>query len=209
MNTHTPPRKPYDLIHPNMVWSFTMPRGYYGTKPVDVVANFQLCTDLTDGKHLLIGRAIDEYGWWHGPVRVALESLPELERVGYGEPEPAPFPVTVGFDWRAGLVRLQIPDDVARRLRAWSRAHWHEYVGMGDGYSDSPKRGTWEHRTLAYLHSVQSHLTDDMPFIEGESMHTMRDAHGHLPAAGYDLLVTTCGVKARSGCPTSGFHFTG
>lgn len=204
------PTKPYDLIHPMVHVKFTMPAGHYNldSKPLTLTANFQSLQENGGGSWLR-GKAIDEYGWWHTGLTLATDRLAdtEFERVGYQHPDPAPFPVGVGFDWRHGMLRLTVPDDVALRLKAWRDGHWHEIRGVGAGYSDDARRGSWAHRALAYLHSVQCHTTDDLPFIQGESMESQRNEHGHLGSEAYGLLVSTCGV--RSSFPTGGFHFEG
>lgn len=191
----------YSFIHPNLFWTFTTGYG-------EVTARFKDVTTLGDGRELLSGVCVDEYGWWHRKVHLDLSNVQDLRRVsGSPYPEPAPFAVSVTFEWRPGLIRLTVPDDVARRLDKWRKDHWTEIVGCADGYSATAKRGTWAHRALAYLHSVQSHTTDDMPFVEGVSFASTGDEHGN--GKDYSLLVTTCGIHANTSNPTVGFHFRG
>lgn len=180
---------------------------YYTTTVAgdEIVANFDTVNE-TPRSTFLRGSAVDQYGWWHRELVIELEHVDGLERF-HGripEPEPAPFTVNMSFDWRRGLIRLVVPDEVAARLKTWTREHWHEFVGMGDGYSDSPESGTWEHRALAYLHSIQSHLRDPYVFIEGESfIPDPQKQHRN-----YDLFVTTSGVR-HGRVPTAGFYFSG
>ena len=191
-------RSPYDFVHMN---------AYYTTKAFgqEIVVNFDTVNE-NPGSTFLRGSAVDRYGWWHREMVIDLQHVDGLERFRgrYPEPEPAPFTVDMRFEWRRSLVRLVVPDEVAADLKSWTREHWHEFVGMGDGYSDSPEVGTWEHRALAYLHSVQSHLRDPYVFIEGESF---------IPGPNtlhrnYDLFVTTSGVR-HGRVPTAGFYFSG
>lgn len=194
-------RSPYDLVHPALNWTWT------DRQAGKVTAHFDTATKLTTGADLVTGTYVDEYGWWHARVSLNLTDLPaDLTRTGYNEPEAAPFPVTMNFEWRRGLVRLGIPDDVCRRLDAWKRDHWTEIHGMADGYSSSPKRGTWEHRALSYLHSVQSHTTDRMPFIEGVGFAATKDANGN--GADYGLMLSTCGISTDN-MPNARFYFSG
>lgn len=194
---------PQSLVHMNAHWAFTTSGG-------PVIANFDTVTTLTDGTDLLSGKAVDEYGWWHRRVTLAATQVRDLCRVsGYKEPEPAPFPVSVRFEWRHSCVRLVIPDDAARRLRDWKVANWTEVQGAATGYTANAKRGSWEHRALAYIHAVQSRTDDNMPFVEGESFDSMRDEHGRALPAAYDLMPMTCGVSTHPCNPTAGFHITG
>jgi hypothetical protein len=194
-------RSPYDLVHMNAYWTWTAATG-------TVTGHFDTVTTLTDGCLILSGTCVDEYGWWHGPINLDFATVADLRRApGYREPEPAPFPVTVNFEWRRGLIRLAIPDDACRRLRAWKVAHWTEIPGVADGYSADVKRGTWEHRAMSYLHSVQSHVTDSMPFIEGETLASTGDQHGN--GKNYDLLLSTCGIASHPSNPSLGLHFRG
>lgn len=193
----------HKLIHSNVHWRFEVPRGHLDldSRPLSITANFTSAEATRDGETFLRGKVVDEYGWWHTGLVFSMDRLPEgMERVGYMPPDDAPFSVGMRFEWRHGLLRLVVPNDVALRLNAWRKEHWHEIPGVGDGYSDNARRGTWAHRTLAYLHSVQCHTTDDMPFIEGESF--MVDGNRD-----YDLLVTTSGVRCTF--PTVGYHFSG
>lgn len=194
-------RSPYDLIHMNLYWTWTHPQAG------KVTAHFDSTTELDKGGPLVVGTYVDEYGWWHSRVILDMANLPtDLARTGYKEPEARPFPVTMDFEWRRGLVRLGIPDDVCRRLVTWKSDHWTELHGVADGYSSSPKRGTWEHRALSYLHSCQSHTTDRMPFIEGVGFAATKDEHGH--GADYGLMLSTCGISSDN-MPNARFYFSG
>lgn len=194
-------------VHSNQYWT------YQDGTDKTVVANFSDVTVLDDGTPLLRGTGMDEYGWWHGPLVIDLTKVRNMKAGIHTDgpakkewPEAAPFKVGLHFEWRRGLIRLTIPDDDARRLNEWKRKVWIEIVGMADGYTPAPKRGTWEHKALAYLHSVASHLTDKHPFIEGESFEGSKDEHRNN--ADYGLLVSTFGVVAGPN-PTVGFHFSG
>lgn len=194
---------PVSLMHMNAHWAYTTSHG-------GVVANFDGITTLTDGREILTGKAVDEYGWWHRKVTLDCMTVRNLHRAaGYPEPEPAPFRVGIRFEWRHSCLRLVIPDDAARRLRDWKVSHWTEVSGYATGYTAAAKRGSWEHRALAYIHSVQSRTDDDMPFVEGESFESMRDEHGHATPGAYDLMPMTCGVSTNPCNPTTGFHITG
>lgn len=206
--TKSPRAAAYDYAHCNLYWKYTAPKGYYSDGAQTVIVNFTKVVELTDGQVVLEAKAIDDYGWWHTGLTVPFKHLAGLERVGYPLPADAPFPVGMRFEWRHGVIRLTVPDDIARRLKSWSQEHWHEVDGYATGYTDPARHGTWAHRALAYLHSVQSHTTCRYPFVEGESFASMKDQHGNAVAEAYELLVTTCGVTT-AGMPTTGFHFSG
>ncbi len=193
------PKSPWDLIHQNMYVSWTGSDG-------PVTAHFDDRTERVNGD-LLVGTYVDSYGWWHKRVVLDFSNLPaDLRRVGYKEPEDAPFEVSMRFEWRRGCIRLVIPDDDVRRLVAWKRDHWTEIPGVADGYSAAPRRGSWEHRALSYLHSVQSHTTDSMPFIEGVGFGPSKDEHGNR--ADYGLLLSCSGIS-RDAQPNGRFYFSG
>lgn len=198
-------RSPWELVHMNAHWTYENEAGD------EITANFDTVTPTNDGSTFVSGKAVDEYGWWHRRTVISLDTVKNLRRaVGYKEPEPAPFRVGIGFEWRHSVIRLTIPDDDASRLRKWKADHWTEIPGVADGYSSCPRRGTWEHRALAYLHSMQSHLLDDPhPFIEGESFSSMKDHHGHARPEAWDVFVSTYGVCANVANATGGFHFQG
>jgi hypothetical protein len=191
-------RSPYEFVHMNAYHTATVAGN-------EVVVNFDTVNETGDTVFLR-GSAVDEYGWWHRELVVDLHRVDGMERFRgrIPEPETAPFSVDMRFEWRRGLIRLVVPDEVAARLKTWTREHWHEFVGMGDGYSDSAEPGTWEHRALAYLHSIQSHLRDPYVFIEGESfIPNPEKLHRN-----YELFVTTSGVR-HGRVPTAGFYFSG
>lgn len=189
----------WGLIHPLVTYRVPVRTGH-------AIAHFDTAVELTDGRVVVKGTVVDEYGWWHSGFTVEAH---DFDKAGFDAPQEAPFPVGVNFEWRRGLIRLTIPDDAASRLRIWRNEHWHEFYGYNDGYTDTARRGTWEHKALAYLHSVQSHLTDNMPFIEGESFASMRNEHGHALPGAYDIFVSTSGVRANVAKPNCGFHFAG
>ena len=173
-------RSAWSMVHPNINWAFVVDGR-------DVLANFDQATETN-----VIGSAVDCYGWWHRQMVLNLTHVTGLVRFtgDVPTPEPEPFRVGVRLDFRRDFIRLVVPDDVARRLSDWSEAHWHEYHGIAYGFSDTAEPGSWEHRAMAYLHSIQSLTRSEvMTMIQGESY--------------------TSGVKASNANPTTGFHFTG
>ena len=191
-------RSGWDMTHPTTVWSFVA-HGH------TVVANFDEVNESADRTYLS-GAAVDVYGWWHRRVVLDLSRVRGLCRhLGpLPAPEPEPFRVGVKFDAYRDSVRLTVPDDVARRLTAWRDGHWHEVPGVGDGWSDKAKPGTWEHRALAYVHAVQSRLHQTVsPFVEGESYSALSAGRWSDASA---LFVSLSGVTADGTNPTTGFR---
>lgn len=205
--TITIARSPWDIAHGAHTWRYDAHDGSEVTAHFGEVHGPE---GRTDGATFLRGYAVDEYGWWHAPATIDPANVRNFHAAnGYPNPEPAPFAATPTFEWRRHLIRLVIPDDVARKLAEWKREHWIEIPGVAAGYTPPARRGTWAHRTMAFLHSIASHLTDTNPFVQGESFESMRDEHGHATAGAYDLFVSTYGVCADISNPARGFHFQG
>lgn len=176
--------------------SFTMPSGHYANGRFPVIASFQSVTQYP-GSNFLHGTAVDEFGWEHTGLVLAVEQVAGIEFEAVRSPavKKAPFRVGVQFD-NVNRLRLTVPDDVAVRLYDWSQSVWREH-GWNSGSTTPTVPGTWEHEALAYLHAIQCRLGGERPFIEGESYSKGNKAP----------VVSTYGVEAQR--PTGPFQITG